>query len=103
MRDLAERALDTALRSGVTYADVRVEDARERHITTKSGKPGTVATYDSMGVGIRVVADGCWGFSATDELSGKGLERAANLAVEIARSGALAKKHDVALAPEQAY
>jgi TldD protein len=103
MRDLAERALDAALRSGVTYADVRVEDARERHITTKSGKPGTVATYDSLGVGIRVIADGCWGFAATDELSGKGLERAANLAVEIARSGALAKKHDVALAPEQAY
>ena len=103
MRDLAERALDAAQRSGITYADVRVEDARERHITTKSGKPGTVATYDSMGVGIRVIADGCWGFAATDELSGKGLERAANLAVEIARSGALAKKRDVALAPEQPY
>jgi TldD protein len=103
MRDLAERALDIALRSGVTYADVRVEEARERHITTKSGKPGTVATYDSMGVGIRVIADGCWGFAATDELSAKGLERAATLAVDIARSGVLAKKHDVALAPEQPY
>ena len=103
MRDLAERALDAAQRSGVTYADVRVEEARERHITTKSGKPGTVATYDSMGIGIRVIADGCWGFAATDELSSKGLERAANLAVEIARSGALAKKRDVSLAPEQPY
>jgi TldD protein len=103
MRDLAERALDAALRSGVTYADVRVEEARERHISTKSGKPGIVATDDSMGVGIRVIADGCWGFAATDELSGKGLERAANLAIEIARAGTLAKKSDVALAPEQMY
>ncbi len=103
MRDLAERALDAALRNGVTYADVRVEEARERHITTKSGKPGNVATYDSMGVGIRVIADGCWGFAATDELSAKGLERAANLAIEIAKSGAIAKKRDVALAPENAY
>ena len=62
-----------------------------------------VATYDSMGVGIRVIAGGCWGFAATDEISPKGLERAANLAIEIARSGALAKKRDVVLAPEDAY
>jgi TldD protein len=103
MRDLAERALAAAMRNGVSYADVRVEEARERHISTKNGKPGNVATYDSMGVGIRVIADGCWGFAATDEISPKGLERAANLAIEIARSGALAKKRDVVLAPEDAY
>jgi TldD protein len=103
MRDLAERALEAATRSGVTYADVRVEDAKERHITTKNGKPGNVATYDSMGVGIRVIAEGCWGFAATDELSPKGLERAAGLAIEIARSGAMAKKRDVMLAPENSH
>ena len=44
------------MRNGVTYADVRVEEARERHISTKNGKPANVATYDSMGVGIRVIA-----------------------------------------------
>src|SRR5688500_2284050 len=102
MRDLAERSLEAATRNGVTYADVRVEDAKERHLTTKNGKPANVAAYDSMGVGIRVIAGGCWGFAATDELSPKGLERAANLAIEIARSGALAKKRDVVLAPENA-
>jgi TldD protein len=103
MRDLAERALDAATRNGITYADVRVEEARERHITTKNAKPGTIATYESMGVGIRVISNGCWGFAATDEISPKGLERAANLAIEIARSGTAAKKKDVTLAPEQPY
>lgn len=103
MRDLAERALSAAMRSGVTYADVRVEEGRERHITTKNGKPGNVATHEDMGVGIRVLAGGCWGFAATDELSAKGLERAAGLAVDIALSGRLAKKRDVALAPEEAH
>ena len=67
----------------------------------RTRKPGTVATYDSMGVGIRVIAGGCWGFAATDEISPKGLERAANLAIEIARSGTLAKKRDVVLAPKK--
>src|SRR5436190_23605522 len=103
MRELAERALELAARNGVTYADVRVEEARERHITTKNGKPGNVATYETMGVGIRVISGGCWGFAATDEISAKGLERAANLAIEIARSGVVAKKKDVSLAPEDAY
>src|SRR4030095_6411356 len=99
MRELAERALEAAMRPGVTYADVRVEEARERHITTKNAKPGNVATYESMGVGIRVLA-GSWGLAATDDVSPKGLERAANLAIDIARSGTVARKKDVVLAPE---
>lgn len=103
MRDLAERALGAALRKDVSYADVRVEDGRERHISTKNGKPSNVASYESMGVGIRVIVDGCWGFAATDTLSPAGLERAANHAIEIARSGSAAKKRDVSLAPEQSY
>lgn len=103
MRDLAERALNAALQTGVTYVDVRVEDARERHISTKNGRPSNVASYESMGVGIRVLANGCWGFAATDNLTASGLERTATLAVEIARSGALAKKRDVMLTPEQPF
>ena len=103
MRDLALKALDAATRRGVSYADVRVEDARERHVSTKNGKPGNVAAYDSRGVGIRVIAGGCWGFAATDDISTRGVERAAELAVEIARSGALAKKADLSLAPEDAH
>jgi TldD protein len=103
MRDIAERALEAALRSGVTYADVRVEHARDRHIATKNGRPATVAAAESLGVGIRVIADGCWGFAATDDLSYAGLTAAAELAVNIARAGTLAKKGDVVLVPEHAY
>jgi TldD protein len=103
MKALAQQALDAAMRSGVTYADVRVEDIRERHVSTKNGKVGNASTTDSFGVGIRVLANGCWGFAATDELSPAGLERAAALAVEIAKSGTLAKKRDVVLAPEEKH
>jgi TldD protein len=103
MRDLAEKALDAATRRGVTYADVRVEQTRDRQVSTRNGQPGQVASYETLGVGIRVIADGCWGFAATDDLSSRGLDRAASLAVEIARSGALAKKADVNLAVEEAH
>ena len=103
MKRIATRALEAVLRDGVSYADVRVVERRERYVSTKNGKIGQLSSAESLGAGIRVLAGGCWGFAATDELSGAGLERAAALAVEIARSSATAKKTDVVLAPEDAY
>jgi len=103
MKDLALSALDAVARRGVTYADVRAIESRERDISTKNGKAGHVSGAESVGVGIRVLAFGCWGFAATDDVSKNGIEAAANLALEIARAGGAAKKRDVALAPEKAY
>jgi TldD protein len=103
MKDLALKALDWTQQPGVTYADVRVLESRERDLSTKNGKPGHVSSAESAGLGIRVLADGCWGFSATDDLSNGGIESTARLAVSIARASALAKKKDVVLAPEDKY
>ncbi len=103
MKDLALRALERAARRGVTYADVRAIESREREITTKNGRAGHVSSSESQGIGIRVLAFGCWGFAATDDLTPAGIEAAAGLAFEIARSGVAARKRDVVLAPESAY
>jgi TldD protein len=103
MKDLAQRALDAAARPGVSYADVRAMEIREREVTTKNGAPGHVSSTESAGLAVRVLADGCWGFAATDDLSAAGIEVVTGLALEIARSGAAAKKRDVTLAPESAY
>ena len=103
MKDLALQALDAVARGGVTYADVRAIDARDREVTTKNGKAGHVSSSESQGVGIRVLAFGCWGFAATSDVSRQGAEAAAALALEIARAGTFAKKADIVLAPEQKY
>jgi TldD protein len=103
MKQLALQALEAALRPGVTYADVRVIESRDRDLSTKNGKPGHVSSAESAGLGIRVLADGCWGFAATDDLSKAGRESAAELAIAIAQASALAKKRDVVLAPEDKY
>jgi TldD protein len=103
MKDLALRALDAVSRRGVAYADARAVEIREREITTKNGKAGHVSGAESLGVGIRVLASGCWGFAATDDLTSEGIEAAAVLALEIARSGAVARKREVTLAPEDSY
>jgi TldD protein len=103
MKDIALRALDATARRGVTYADVRAIETRDREIATKNGKAAHVAAGESAGIGIRVLASGCWGFAATDDLSNEGIERCAALAYDIARSGAAAKKQDIVLAPEDRY
>jgi TldD protein len=101
MKDLALRALDAVSKRGVTYADVRAIDTRDREITTKNGKPAHVGSGESLGLGIRVLAFGCWGFAATDDLSKEGVEACAARAYDIARSGTAAKKQDIVLAPEE--
>src|ERR1700686_3873409 len=103
MKQLALEALDAALQPGVGYADARAVESWERDLSTKNGKPGQVSSAESAGLGIRVLADGCWGFAATDDLSKAGVESAARLAVAIARASGLAKKRDVVLAPEDKY
>ncbi len=103
MKDFAQQALDTAVAKGATYADVRVMDVHQRYLATKNGEAAQVRDGDSLGLGIRVVAHGAWGFASTDDLTRAGIDRAAAEAVEIAKASALAKKQDVALVPEDKF
>jgi TldD protein len=75
-------------------------DLRQRYLSTKNGQPAQVRESQSRGVGVRVVAEGAWGFSATDDLTRASVDRIAAHAVEIARASATAKKRDVRLAKE---
>jgi len=101
MKDVGQRALDTAVAHGASYADVRMMEIRQRYLTTKNGQPSQVRESDSLGLGVRVIADGAWGFASTDDLAHESVDRTAAQAVEIARASALAKKSDVDLAPEE--
>ena len=101
MKDFAHRALDTAQARGASYADVRVIGIRQRYLSTKNGHPAQVREAESFGLGIRVIAEGAWGFAATDDLNRPSVDRTAAQAVAIARASALAKKDDIRLAPEE--
>jgi TldD protein len=103
MQEWASSALETAKRRGAKYADARVMDIRSREISTKNGEVGILAESESLGIGIRVIADGAWGFSSTDRLTREGIDACAAEAVAIAKASALAKRENVSLAPEKAY
>ena len=103
MHDFANWALETARVRGATYADARVMDIRLRDLSTKNGHVGTLAESESLGIGIRVIAQGSWGFASTDRLTREGIAACAAEAVAIAKASALAKRHDVKMVPIQAY
>jgi TldD protein len=102
MKDIAAWALDVAALRRASYADVRVGDDRTRALSTKNEKVGGASDAESFGVGVRVIADGAWGFAASDDLSRAAVEATAARAVEIAKASAGVKLHDVELAAEKA-
>ena len=103
MWDLASHCLDTARLRGAKYADVRVMHLRQRDLTTKNGQVGTLAQSESIGLGVRVLASGGWGFASTDKLTRDGVSACAAQAVSIARASALARRKEVVMAHEDAY
>ena len=102
MKYISDWALDIANQCGASYADVRLTDDRHRGLSTKNGKVGSASVAESFGFGVRVIADGAWGFAASDDLSRAAVEATAARAVEIAKASCQVKIHDIRLAPEKA-
>lgn len=99
MQTLAQQALDTACARGATYADARAQRTRAQALVVKNGRVGSISESESLGIGVRVIADGSWGFASTHDLSRDGVDAAAARAVAIARASALCRRGEVRLAP----
>src|SRR5687767_3647686 len=97
MRDLTQRALDTASSLGAGYADVRIVRRLEESIAIKTGRVEGVASGESEGLGIRVLVDGAWGFASSHVLSAAEADRVAGEAVRIARASATALRDPTVL------
>jgi TldD protein len=97
MRDLTDRALDTATARGAAYADIRVVRRLEESISIKTGAVEGVASGESEGFGIRVLVDGAWGFAASHVLTASEADRVAGEAVRIAQASATALRNQTRL------
>ncbi len=95
---LAEQAVEVATAAGAGYADARLVVLDSEALTVRNGEVEGVAQSGSVGVGVRVVADGAWGFAATGGLDPGAVEEAARLAVAVARAGHWARPAPVRLA-----
>ncbi|MDD4903491.1 MAG: TldD/PmbA family protein [Candidatus Bipolaricaulis sp.] len=103
MRDYTHRALNQAQAKGATYADIRIVRRETQTLEVKNGVVQTLSLGDTYGFGIRVVADGAWGFASSHRLESGEIDRVASLAVAIAKASALSKSADVDLGPAERH
>lgn len=110
--ELGAFAIEQAKSAGATYADIRINRYRSQDVSFRvqadraTGKPvevPSVSDSGSFGFGLRVLADGAWGFSASPEVSREAIARAAVEAVEIAKANAPLRVQPIKLAATPSY
>ncbi len=100
---MADVALNAAKSKGATYADVRIGRYLNQFVVTREDKVQNIVNTESYGMGIRVVANGGWGFSAIDKLDNDSIAKAAELAVSIAKENSRLLTEKVQLAPVKGH
>ena len=83
---LADAALGRARELGAQHADIRVERIRSQGIDLRDGAVTGVDDTTTIGLAVRVIVDGVWGFASHVELTPTRAAAAAERAVEVART-----------------
>jgi TldD protein len=96
---LAEAVLSAAKKAGASYADARIGRYRQQFVVTRERQVDNIVNTESVGVGVRVIANGTWGFAATNALNTAAVAEAARRAVAIARANSKYQTEPVQLAP----
>ncbi|QLE02698.1 TldD/PmbA family protein [Galbibacter sp. BG1] len=102
-KKMADVVLNTAKSLGATYADARIGRYLNQYVFTREDKVQNVVNTESFGIGIRVIANGTWGFASTNSVTEEGIKKATQQAVSIAKANATIQKDPVKLAPVQAH
>jgi TldD protein len=95
--EFAKRAVEAARVAGADYADARVASEESESLTVRNQEMEGIDRSTSLGVGIRVLVNGYWGFAATARLEDPEIARTAQLAVEIARAASRLPREPVTL------
>lgn len=103
MLDLAMKAIDAAIGAGASYADVRIINSKHEVLQTKDQDISGINLSESIGMGIRALYKGGWGFASTQFLRAKDITEAALRAVELAKASASVMSKPLNLAPEPRY
>ncbi|HXB46955.1 MAG TPA: DNA gyrase modulator, partial [Streptosporangiaceae bacterium] len=77
LRELADAALATARQLGASHADFRAERIRGQQIGLSDGNLETQFDSDDLGLAVRVIVDGTWGFASAVDLTTAAAARAA--------------------------
>ncbi|WP_369135005.1 TldD/PmbA family protein [Modestobacter sp. I12A-02662] len=100
---LTEAALTRAVDLGCEHADLRVERIRTQSLSLRDARLESLADGEDLGLAVRVVFQGTWGFAAGVVLTAAEAVRLAEEAVAVATVSAAINTDRVELAPEPVY
>lgn len=103
MKEFTARALDRARDLGASYADIRVVETQRENITVRNGKVESLSRGEEQGFGVRVLANGAWGFASSSLLNNDELDKVVKQAVAIAKASALVRPRPVELGEPMRY
>jgi TldD protein len=103
LSSLSDAAISTAKSLGASHVDVRIERTRTGVLSLRDAKPETQSDETIVGIGVRVIVNGAWGFASSPDLSADTAKRLANTAVAMAKTSKPLSTEEVSLAPEPSY
>lgn len=87
---IARAAVEAAMAAGATFAEARLVRYRQESTTIRDDHVEAVVRSDEYGIGVRVIAEGGWGYAASGVVDLATAKRLAKQAVDTAkRSGGL--------------
>jgi TldD protein len=98
-KSLADAAMNAATKAGASYCDVRIGRYLNQFIVTRDLNVENIVNTESSGVGVRVIANGAYGFVSTNVMTLDSVADAARQAVAIARANSRLQSEPVRLAP----
>lgn len=100
---LADAATSAAVAAGASYADLRIHAVTSEYVQLRDGELQTAVVDREIGLAVRVIVDGTWGFASHAELSADVAAETARRAVLVARALAALNAERIELAPEPVY
>lgn len=83
-KDIAEKVVDQALKSGVDEAEAYLESSRRFDLEVREGEVETVKQSETKGIGLTVYQDRKFGFSYTSDLTAESLEEFIKRTIQLA-------------------
>ncbi|MEV0246960.1 TldD/PmbA family protein [Nocardia sp. NPDC050712] len=100
---LADAALSTARVLGAEHADLRVHRLVTQSIRVRDGRVEAISNATDLGLAVRVIVDGTWGFASAAALTPDTAAEVAQRAVTVAKTLRALNRERVELAAEPRY
>ncbi|WP_099039466.1 TldD/PmbA family protein [Mycobacterium neglectum] len=101
--DLADAALSAAVAAGASYADLRIHAITTEHVQLRDGELEAAVVNREIGLAVRVIVNGTWGFASHAELEPGTAAETARRAVHVAATLQPLNAERIELAPEPVY